>query len=272
MLVTRIAPTPSGYLHLGNAVNMLLTSWLARAGAGRLLLRIDDFDVARVRLPYLADIFATLDWLGIAIDEGPSGPAEFLAQWSMATRLDQFRTARDALIAEHADAVFACRCSRRNLDAQGRCQLDCAAATHRLAPGSSALRLRVPSPAPTVALGADRKQVPVGDHVLWRRDDLPAYQLGSVVADESLGVTALVRGADLRDSSALQVHLAGLLPAPGFAGADLRHHDLLRDPQGRKLSKSAGAGAHPLEHTDGLREQVHATAAELGARIGIPRP
>ena len=75
VLVTRIAPTPSGFLHVGNAVNMVLTHWLARAHGGRLLLRIDDFDTGRARPAYLEDVFRTLDWLGIDIDDGPSGPA-----------------------------------------------------------------------------------------------------------------------------------------------------------------------------------------------------
>ena len=108
--------------------------------------------------------------------------------------------------------------------------------------------------------------LPPGDHVLWRRDDLPAYQLGSVVADEDLGVTAIVRGVDLLESSALQLHLAAMLPAPGFRAVDLRHHALLAAPDGHKLSKSAGAQAHPLEHTDHLRAQV----LHLGPRAGRP--
>jgi glutamyl-tRNA synthetase len=108
--------------------------------------------------------------------------------------------------------------------------------------------------------------------VLWRRDDLPAYQLGSVVADEDLGVTAVVRGVDLLASSALQLHLAELLPAPGFHEVDLRHHALVAAADGHKLSKSAGAQAHPLVHTVHLREQVRDWAAALGAPIGITRP
>ncbi len=272
MLVSRIAPTPSGYLHLGNAVNFLLTAWLARGRGGRLLLRIDDFDDSRVREPYLADIFATLDWLGIDVDDGPSGPAEFHAAWSMTARLAQFRAAAQGLLAAHREAVFVCRCSRRDLDPDGRCAAGCAHADLELIPGGSVLRLSVPRPAPVIGLGCDQVPVPSADQVLWRRDDRPAYQLGSVLADEALGVTAIVRGRDLLESSALQVHLAGLLPAPGFASAVLHHHRLLTDPQGRKLSKSAGAGAQPLERTDHLREHLFALATDLGAQIGIERP
>jgi glutamyl-tRNA synthetase len=266
VLVTRIAPTPSGFLHVGNALNMVLTHWLARAHGGRLLLRIDDFDTGRARLAYLEDVFRTLDWLGIGIDEGPSGPADFHSSWSMSTRIDQFRRARDRLMVPEHDTVFVCRCSRHDLDPSGRCVSGCRAQGLALEPGRTALRISVP------AGSARGLALPPGDHVLWRRDDLPAYQLGSVVADEDLAVTAIVRGVDLLGSSALQLHLAGMLPAPRFSGVDLRHHALLTAADGHKLSKSAGAQAQPLEHTDDLREQVLARAAALGAGIGITRP
>jgi glutamyl/glutaminyl-tRNA synthetase len=265
-LVTRIAPTPSGYLHVGNALNMVLTHWLARARRGRLLLRIDDFDTGRARATYLEDVFRTLDWLRIDIDAGPSGPADFHSSWSMSTRIDQFRRARDQLMAGDHDSVFVCRCSRHDLDPTGRCVAGCRERDLALEPGRTALRMSVP------AGSARGLPLPAGDHVLWRRDDLPAYQLGSVVADEDLAVTAIVRGVDLLASSALQLHLAGTLPAPGFAGVDLRHHALLGAPDGHKLSKSAGAQAHPLEHTPELRAQVMTWAGALGAPIGITGP
>lgn len=270
VLVTRIAPTPSGYLHVGNALNMVLTHWLARAHRGRLLLRIDDFDTGRARQAYLEDVFRTLDWLGIDIDEGPSGPRDFHSSWSMSTRIDSFRRARDRLMAGGHSTVFVCRCSRQALDASGRCVAGCRDQGLGLEPGRTVLRMSVPG-GPTRITGGGRS-LPPGDHVLWRRDDLPAYLLGSVVADEDLAVTAIVRGVDLLESSALQLHLAGMLPAPGFAAVDLRHHALLAAPDGHKLSKSAGAQAHPLEHTDHLLEQVHAWSQALGAPIGISRP
>jgi len=269
-LRTRIAPTPSGFLHVGNAVNMVLTAWWAVGCGGRLLLRIDDFDVPRVRPEYLADIFTTLDWLGLAVDEGPSGPQEFLARWSMSARRDQFGSARDALLAHPGGAAFVCACSRRDLQ-EGRCARGCAGAGLELEPGRTLVRLHVPAGLRAPMTGAV-VDVPAADHVLWRRDDLPAYHLGSVVADEALGVTAVLRGVDLLESSALQRHLAELLPAPGFAAADLRHHDLVTGPTGAKLSKSAGAQAHPLEREAGLRARIEAWAQHLGAAVGISRP
>jgi glutamyl-tRNA synthetase len=277
VLVTRIAPTPSGHLHVGNAVNALLTAWLARSSpGGRLLLRVDDFDTGRAREAYLADVFDTLAWLGITPDDGPTDPADFHARWSMARHAAAFRAAAQRLWAEHPEVVFTCRCSRRDLVAGG-CAAGCRALGLPLQPGGTVLRLHVPDglvvrTAPGPARAATSLPVPAGDHVLWRRDDLPAYQLGSVLADEALGVTAIVRGVDLLDSSALQLHLAALLPARAFARVDLRHHALLTDPSGAKLSKSAGAQAHPLERTDALRRRVESWAEQLGAPLGITPP
>lgn len=271
MLVTRIAPTPSGFLHEGNAVNMLLTSWWARAAGGRLLLRIDDFDVTRARAAYVADIVETAAWLGIRIDDGPSGVADFTAHWSTARHTERMRAAVGRLLAEHPEVAFVCRCSRRELGERGQCTSGCRRGGVPLRAGSSAVRLHVP-PGLVVAVGGGELPVPYGDHVLWRRDDLPAYQLGSVVLDEALGVTAVLRGVDLAESTALQRHLAALLPAPGFLSADVRHHDLLTGPAGVKLSKSAGARAEPLARTATLRADLEGVAARLGAPIAISPP
>lgn len=266
MLVTRFAPTPSGYLHVGNIVNLVLTHWLARASGGCLLLRIDDFDLSRAREAYLADVFRTIDWMGIAIDDGPSGPQDFHARWSMAHRLDRFAATRDRLMAGQHEELFVCSCSRQQLGPVRRCVAGCRDRALPLATGHSALRISIPA---GVVKGLP---LPPGDHVLWRRDGLPAYQLGSVAADEDLGVTAIVRGVDLLESSALQLHLAPLLPTPTFAGVDLRHHALETAADGRKLSKSAGAQASPLEHSDTLRRHVLQRAAAAGAGIGIEQP
>ena len=266
VLVTRFAPTPSGYLHAGNVVNLVLTDWLARASGGRLLLRIDDFDTGRARPEYLEDVFRTIDWLDIPVDDGPTGPAALHARWSMAHQRDRFATARDRLMAGNHDQVFVCACSRRELGPGARCVAGCRELALTLDTGHSALRISIPQGT------AKGLPLPPGDHVIWRRDGLPAYQLGSVVADEALGVTTIVRGIDLLESSALQLHLAGTLPSPGFVTADLRHHELVTSAAGHKLSKSAGAQAHPLEHTGALRDQVIAHAEMLGPPIGITRP
>lgn len=265
MLVTRFAPTPSGYLHVGNLVNLTLTHWLVHSHRGRLLLRIDDFDRDRVRTAYLADVFRTLEWLDIPIDSGPSGVADFQAGWSMSSHWQRFRAARDRLMTSAGSGVFVCRCSRAQLSGLGYCVAGCAEHRWELAPDQSVLRL-------SGAMVPAGSALPPGDPVLWRRDDYPAYHLGSVVQDDALGITSIVRGLDLLPSSLLQRHLATLLPAPTFAAADLRHHELVTDASGHKLSKSAGARAHPLEHTNLLRRQLHDWARRLGQPLGIERP
>lgn len=271
---TRIAPTPSGYLHAGNAVNILITQWWAHAHDARLILRIDDFDTARIRPEYVRDVFDTLAWLGVDVEEGPTGPADFAARWSMVHRLAAFAEARDRLLAEHPDQVFVCRCSRTALDG-GRCVAGCRSASLPRVAGETVVRLAVPPGTSVTPRGpagsAPRGElaVPAGDHVLWRRDDLPAYHLGSVLVDEQLGITALIRGVDLLAASALQLHLAALLPAPGFAGAELHHHDLLAAPDGHKLSKSAGAQAHPMARTGAQRARLREWAEQIGAPAGI---
>ena len=181
-------------------------------------------------------------------------------------QLDTFVAARDQLMSHSDDQVFVCVCSRAELGPGRRCVVGCREQAIPLESGRSALRISIPP-------GTARDlPLPTGDHVLWRRDGLPAYQLGSVVADERLGITTIVRGVDLLESSALQVHLAATLPAPGFEAADLRHHGLVTSSEGAKLSKSAGALAHPMQHPGALRYPVTAHAEKLGPSIGITRP
>jgi glutamyl-tRNA synthetase len=106
-------------------------------------------------------------------------------------------------------------------------------------PGSTALRIAV-DPGTTVSVGDHpiRLDTAMGDFIVWRRDDLPAYQLVSVVEDHDLAITHIVRGRDLVGSSAAQVYLAGWLGADNVIEATYVHHELLTDPTGAKLSKS----------------------------------
>ncbi len=269
--MTRIAPTPSGFLHPGNAVNFLLTQWLARQHRGRLLLRIDDLDAARVREEYLADIFRVLQWLDIAIDGGPSGVAEFRRDYSLGHRTGAYRRAVAQLRSSGAH-VYACRCSRRDLagHAAGYYPGTCRTAALPERPGETALRIAVAHPTLVDVAGEAIDVAGVlGDFALWRRDDVPAYQLASVVEDRDLGVNAVVRGRDLLASTGAQLVLAPLLGADDFVAADFRHHPLMTDPQGRKLSKSAGPRGASMAGDAALREAIWASAARLAPAIGI---
>src|SRR5690554_2173618 len=107
---TRIAPTPSGYLHLGNVLSFAITAVLAKQSGARVMLRIDDLDRARVRPAYLADIFDTLTYLNIPWDEGPADYAAYESTYSQVHRLELYFDALARLRGQ--GAVFACDCSR----------------------------------------------------------------------------------------------------------------------------------------------------------------
>lgn len=256
---TRFAPTPSGYLHLGNAVNAALVARWAEQEAGTVILRIDDIDTARSRPEYVDDIVGLLDWLGIGVT----------GTHRQSDRLERYR---DVIEAGSGAAFYACSCSRRDLDAPaaGGCPGGCRTAGLPLRPGSTALRVVVPAGTTVVVDGrAVQVDATMGDFVVWRRDDLPAYQLASVVDDVDLGITHIVRGVDLRDSTAAQIFLADALGLSSFAGTAIVHHDLVAAPDGAKLSKSQVERGRPLPRSDETRRRVSAMADALGAPLGI---
>ena len=272
---SRIAPTPSGYLHIGNAVNFLLTSWLVRGLGGRLVLRIDDMDVNRSRPEYVADIFRALEWLRIDCDEGPDGPDSFYRDFTMAGRGDYYRLGLDRLSAAGVE-LYACRCPRSTRASTGArgCVGGCRGLDLPLEVGRTALRMHVPGDS-QVVVGDRLVDVPatMGDPVMWRRDGLAAYHLASVIEDRDLEVNVIVRGDDLRSSSALQILLAPPLGATGFAQADFRHHGLVTGPDGGKLSKSvSSASLQDFAGDAGLRTRIRDLARRLGDRVGILEP
>src|SRR5688500_4640510 len=119
---TRIAPTPSGYLHAGNALSFILTKALAERTGAKILLRIDDLDQERVRKEYVQDIFDTLDFLGIEWHEGPRNYEDYKNHYSQQHRMDHYTSALQQLLEKNA--VFSCTCSRSMLDGtyHGQCQ------------------------------------------------------------------------------------------------------------------------------------------------------
>lgn len=269
MALTRIAPTPSGYLHVGNAVNFQLVSWLATAIGARIALRIDDFDAARYRRAYVDDIFAVLDWLQIDCAIGPSTTAEFEAHFSLRRKREHYRAALDSAMESGLDC-YACACSRRALAAGAACT--CRGEGRVLVEGDTALRVHVPH-GTVVRVGERQVHLDraLGDFVLWRRDGLPAYQLASVIEDRDIGVTHVVRGADLLDSTAAQLFIAPALQAHAFANANFVHHGLISGADGHKLSKSA-LQAGPMERTADLRRLVLQAARDLADQSGLPVP
>jgi len=244
---TRIAPTPSGFLHAGNVRNIRITADHARRLGLELGLRIDDVDASRFRPEYVDDIFRVLEVLGIEWHFGPRDLTDFSQSWSQRARTDYYRGHLDTeSLRPH---LYACRCSRSRIrgPASGGCPAGCRHKNFPLIPLESALRLHIPA---GTRVDVDGSTVDLfsalGDPVMWRRDDLPSYHLVNVVDDHDLAVTHIIRGEDLRPSSALHVHLARLLGMHEVVPVTYIHHPLVTDVNGEKLSKSTLADPRPL--------------------------
>jgi glutamyl-tRNA synthetase len=276
---TRLAPTPSGYLHRGNAFNFLVTHRIARATASKLLLRIDDLDTARTRPAYIEDIFHSLEWLGIEPDEGPSGPGELVSRWSQGSRVPRYLEACAAL--RGAGHLYACTCSRaelRRLEAAGAPHCPCRDAGRAYEVAGTTWRLALPAHGTVVlqeASGGQRTLRPadlMGDPVLRQRDGRPAYHVASLLDDVDQGITFIVRGDDLLPSTVVQLHMAGLLGLDRFKDVRFLHHPILRDADGAKLSKSAGASSLKAmrEAGQGPGELIRAAEEWLAERFAGP--
>lgn len=243
---TRIAPTPSGFLHLGNAFSFALTAALADRYKARILLRIDDLDRQRAQPAYIQDVFDTLNFLEIPWHEGPRDAREFEHDYSQVHRLGLYNEALNAL--RHRGALFACDCSRTDIQKAdptgaytGRCRqrglsLDAREVSWRLRTTDD-LPLTVKTLAQSVNTFLPREQQ---DFIVRKKDGFPAYQLASLVDDQYFGIDLIVRGMDLWPSTLAQHYLAGVLGIDSFINSAFHHHALFTGPGGGKLSKSAG--------------------------------
>lgn len=237
-MLTRIAPTPSGFLHEGNLVNFALTNRVAGELGLAVALRIDDADHGRVRSEYVDDIFRALDWLGITPTVGPPNSEVLAARDSQRHRLATYWTALERLEAAGLP-LFACTCSRTYL-ADGRCIRGCSGDLSSYTPGVTRVRWRSDD----------------GDVLLWgHQGDDPSYHLVNVVEDSALATTHIVRGEDLQPSTALHLELARHL-APESPVIRYAHHGLVVGTSGAKLSKSQGTAKLHLDAT--LRSRVAA--------------
>ena len=246
--ISRIAPTPSGYLHLGNAFNFLLTALLVDWHSGHLHLRIDDLDGSRVESSAVDDIFVQLEWLGIEYNSGPSGPDELFKQFSQHTRKESYYKTLDILA--RSGHLFACECTRseiRQLSSDGNYPGTCRSKGLDFQHDKLNWRVYVPDQTfvslKTITNKIEKINVSqaMGDFVVKRSDGLPSYQLASVVDDLEFGVNLVVRGSDLYASSAAQLFISKCLNDPIFPAVSFVHHKLITDNFGDKLSKSAGA-------------------------------
>ncbi|MGE8500493.1 MAG: tRNA glutamyl-Q(34) synthetase GluQRS [Pseudomonas sp.] len=226
--IGRFAPTPSGYLHFGSLVAALASYLDARAVGGRWLLRMEDLDPPREVPGAQSAILQTLESYGFEWD------GELVRQ---SDRHAEYQAVVDRLFSQ--GLAYACTCSRRQLEGyQGIYPGLCRNAGHPA--DDAAIRIRVPE---LVYGFIDRVQGDyqqhlgreVGDFIIQRRDGFYAYQLAVVLDDAWQGITDIVRGADLLDSTPRQLYLQELLglPQPRYL-----HVPLIIQPDGNKLGKS----------------------------------
>jgi glutamyl-tRNA synthetase len=245
--VGRLAPSPTGLLHLGHAATFWIAYERARSAGGALLLRNEDLDPQRSRQEYVDAMLEDIAWLGI--------------EWqppmlSQSTRLEAYREVFERLLTE--GAVYPCTCSRRELAQMmqaphedddeplysGRCRpasgtvsnFDPAANYRFRVPDGEAVEFCDGNLDPQCYIGGRD----FGDFLVWRRTlgprepGLPSYQLACVVDDAFRGITEVVRGADLLRSTARQILLQRAL---GLAAVDYFHTALVRDEAGARLAK-----------------------------------
>ncbi|MCR4941517.1 MAG: hypothetical protein K5978_01815 [Campylobacter sp.] len=222
-LVSRIAPTPSGFLHVGNAFNFLLTYLYTKSNDGFLYLRIDDYDSSRYRREYVQNIFDVLEFLGICYDSGAKSVMDFEENFSFKKRFALYKNALEKL-----DEIYVCQCSRNTPNAykNGIYQGLCKNKNLKFEKDKNAIRLKTSG-------------LSLGDFIIWKKDDSPSYNFASVVDDEQMGVNFVLRGEDLLECSKAQIYLAKMLNF-NFAKAKIFHHELLCQ-NGVKLSKSQKA-------------------------------
>ena len=251
-IVGRFAPSPSGYLHLGNLLAMLL-AWLdCRAQNGRLLFRLEDLDPGRSRREYIDALAGDLRWLGLDWDGGwPEEPG-----FAQSGRGERYQAAFDSL--RRRGLVYPCWCSRArrlaaaSAPAPGEAQFDPGCPCARLSQEEQARRLATDR-RPAWKLRAPDREISVldghygllrqnparegGDFVIRRSDGVFAYQLAVCVDDMEMGVTRVVRGRDLLDSTPRQ---SWLIQTLGGRPPSYCHAPLLVEG-GSKLSKRLGS-------------------------------
>ena len=266
----RLAPSPTGYLHVGHAWTFWTAFERAHNVGGTLVMRIEDLDAERSRAAFAAAALEDLQWLGIRWQEGPDAGGAF-GPYLQSKRRDLYKDAWLRLL--RLGRLYPCKCSRKDLE-------NAAAAPHESAsPGSAALDPADDEPiypgtcrryrsivGQIAGSRASKLEMPkglswrfaveegeavefedehlgpqrfvagqdFGDFVVWRRDGVPSYQLACVVDDAAMGITEVVRGADLLKSTARQILLNRAL---GYPNPRWYHCTLIVDADGRRLAK-----------------------------------
>jgi glutamyl/glutaminyl-tRNA synthetase len=259
----RLAPSPTGYLHLGHARTFWIAQEQARANGGDLILRNEDLDATRFKMAFVDAMLEDLRWFGFEWSEGPDIGGKF-APYNQSERMDFYRAALEKLRA--GNFIYPCTCSRKDILAAtraphandddepiypGTCRnkrdewrvtSDKDSARTAVSPVTrhASLRFRVPD-GETISFNdgnfGEQKFVAgkdFGDFVVWRGDDVPAYQLACVVDDAAMEISEVVRGADLLISTARQILLYREF---GFTPPKFFHCALMLDEKGERLAK-----------------------------------
>ncbi len=250
MRITRLAPSPTGALHLGNARTFLLNWLLARQRGWRIILRIEDLDGPRIKRGADQQAIDDLRWLGIDWDDGPI---------YQSSRRERYRAAADELL--HRKLAYPCICTRKEVDSAASApHAEDGAAVYpgtcrdRFASIDDAMRHSNGRPP---AIRCDTRgqsldfvdtfsgphhfhvEKQLGDFVIAKGDGTPAYQLAVVIDDAVMGVTDIVRGDDLLDSTPRQILLYEALDLHARIPA-YTHLPLVIGPDGRRLAKRHG--------------------------------
>lgn len=258
-VVGRLAPSPTGSQHLGNARTYLI-AWLhARTQSGKMLLRIEDIDSPRVKPESIQQIQDELQWLGLTWDEGP---------FIQTTRLSLYQNALEQL--KQKELVYPCTCTRKDIEQAasaphlehelppypGTCSSRTAADALSITDRPYAWRFRSTSPVPDFD---DFFYGPVkarpeygGDFVVWKNNNTPAYQLAVVVDDAEMNVTEVIRGDDLIPSTPRQIQL---YQAMGYLPPRFGHVSLMVGTDGRRLAKRHGDARLATLRAQGMTAQ-----------------
>lgn len=240
---TRIAPTPSGYLHIGNILSFAITAALAEKTGAKIFLRIDDLDRDRTVREFVEDIFDTLNFLEIPWHEGPRNYEQYKREYAQEHRQPLYDSALKQLWEE--GHLFACTCTRSQIPGRvytGTCMdkhlpQDTKDACLRLRTNNDeVIEMKTPEGIATIPFPSDMPYF-----IMRRKDGITAYQLASVIDDIHFDVDLVVRGDDLLHSTLAQLQLASILKLPIFQQTTFHHHKLVIGADGLKLSKSAGA-------------------------------
>jgi glutamyl/glutaminyl-tRNA synthetase len=251
----RIAPSPTGYLHIGHAMTFWRAQERAREAGGSLILRVEDLDLARCQTEFRDAIIEDLKWFGLEWDEGPDVGGPFTPYVQSERRrfyLGAWEKLRDS------GFIYPCRCSRKDVLSAGvaphdeweepiypgTCRSSPGTIPEAKTPAGINWRFRVPNGEEMVyvdlRLGEQRAIAgkDFGDFIIWRKDDVPAYQLAVAVDDAAMQISEVVRGEDLLLSTFRQllIYRALKLEPPKFY-----HAPLIVDQGGKRLAKRSAA-------------------------------